>query len=319
MDFLKTLKAPSPVFPNDSNTLVTLSSNASVAEGFQTLISHNILSVPLFDEKTNTYINSLSIVDVILHALAAHNDADEESGVSSAHNTFCEKEHFRCYKARDIAGKSSQAPPPVITNPNVTVDQVVEIMVKTKAHHILALNGEKGKLCNVITQSRIVECISKLFSVDPGLTALGKKTVRELGLGLQDVKSISESAKAADAFRLLADKKVSGIAVLNNSGVLVDNISVRDLRAIKCNAAFLKLLSHTVAEYLQAAHTEFGIPKSVVKCTEHDTYRDVMERLVENKVHRCYVVGGADKLIGVVSMWDLLSELVSFSGTVNAP
>ena len=35
MDFLKTLKAPSPVFPNDSNKLVVLNSDSSIADAFQ--------------------------------------------------------------------------------------------------------------------------------------------------------------------------------------------------------------------------------------------------------------------------------------------
>lgn len=315
MDFLKTLKVPSPVFPNDSNKLVVLRSDSSITDAFQTLISKNILSVPLY-EKNHTYSSSLNIVDVILHALDSHNEVDVESGVSSALNIFGEKEHFRGCKAIDVARKSSQ--PPVITNSNVTIDQVVDIMVKSKAHRVLALNN-KGEVSNVITQSRIIECISMLFGVDPGLTALGERSIQELGMGLHDVISTSERSKAADAFRLLADKNITGMAVLDSSGGLVGNISVRDLRAIKHNAALLKLLSLTVSEYLEVAHNEFNISTSVIKCNLQDSYKTVMDRIVENRIHRCYVVSETNVLIGVVTMWDLLQQLVNFSATVHAP
>jgi len=316
MDFLKTLKVPSPVFPNDSSKLVVINSESNIAEAFQTLISQNILSVPLYDEKNHVYSSSLSIVDVILHALDSHNDADSESEVSSALNIFSEKEHFRNCKAKDIARNKSQ--PPVITTADITIDRVVDIMVKSKVHSVLAVNS-KGELTNVITQSRIVECISMLFGVDPGLTALGGKSVEELAMGLRDVFYVRENTSVAHAFRLLADKNITGMAVLNDSGALVGNLSVRDLRAIKHNAAFLKLLSHSVSEYLEVAHNEFGIPSAVITCGLQASYKSVMERMVENKVHRCYVVSETNALVGVVTMWDLLDQLVNFVNTVHAP
>jgi len=318
MDFLKTLKVPSPVFPNDSNKLIELNDDASVAEGFKTLIAQNILSVPLFDEKTHSYTTSLSMLDVVLHAIDSIGDynSDVASSVSSALSILSEKEHFRAYKAKDIAGKS-QEPIPVISDPQVTIDRVLDIMVKTKAHHVLAVRGKE--LCNVITQSRIVECLSMLFGVDPTFTALGGKTVQELSLGLRNVVSIHDNIRTVDAFRVLAENHITGMAVLNNSGALVGNISVRDLRAIKSNAAFLKLLLLPLSEYLEIAHTEFGVNNVAVKCGVNDTYKTVMERIVENKVHRCYVVSDSCELVGVVTMWDLLNQLVNFSVTTHAP
>jgi len=306
------------VFPNDSSSLVELNGDASVAEGFKLLISQNILSVPLFDEKTHSYTTSLSMLDVVLHAIDSIGDfeADVASGVSSALSVLSEKEHFRAYKAKDIAGKS-QEPIIVISDPQVTIDRVVDKMVKTKAHHVLAVKDKE--LCNVITQSRIVECLSMLFGVDPTFTALGGKTVEELNLGLCDVVSIHDHTKAADAFRMLAEKRITGMAVLSDSGALIGNISVRDLRAIKSNAAFLKLLLLPISEYLEIAHTEFGMSSAVVKCGVNDTYKTVMERIVENKVHRCYIVNESGELAGVVTMWDLLNQLVNFSVTPHAP
>jgi len=316
MDFLKTLKIPSPVFPNDSNKLSYLSGDASIAEGFQTLISNNILSVPLYDEKAHAYIGSLSMLDVVLHALDSLNDTEIDS-VSFAINSISDKEAFRHSKAKDVAGKARQTPP-IITNSNATIDEVVELMVRTKAHHVLGLN-DKGELSNVITQSRIVESVSMLFGIDPVLTALGEKTVQELNMGLREVLHIKESAKASDAFRLLADNHVSGVAVVKDgSKTLIGNISVRDLRVIKGNASFLRLLALPVGEFIEAVRSESIGPKSVVSCGVHDTYRAVMERIVSNKVHRCYVVDNNNELLGVVSLWDLLSKLVSFS-SVNAP
>lgn len=309
MDFLKTLKVPSPVFPNDVNKVSFISSESTIADGFQLLISQNILSVPLYNDSSKKYIGSLSMLDIVIHALSALGDSESES-VSLAVSTLNEKEHFRNYKVKDVAGKARLNIPTV--DSSSTVDVVAKSMVETKAHHVLGLNSD-GELVNVISQSRIVECISSLFGVDPVLTKLGVKTVKELDMGLRDVISIQESDKAANAFRLLAEKNVSGIAVVNSSKQLVGNISVRDLRVIKSNASFLKLLSLPITAYAEAVVTESGVPKSVITCNPQDTYRTVLERVVSNKVHRCYVVNENNELIGVVSLWDLLNQLVSFS------
>jgi len=319
MDFLKTLKAPSPVFPNDTNELIFLNSNASITEGFKVLINNNISSVPIYDEGSNTYTASLSLLDVVLHALdtLSPSDSDDESSILLALTNFCDKIEFRRHKAKDIAERSKKSPP--VVGKNVSIDQVVDIMVKTKAHHVLVRN-ENGTLINVITQTRIIESVGMLFEVDPQLTELGVQTVQKLGLGLRDVISVSENTKTSTAFRTIAENGVSGIAVVDKNDVLIGNISTRDLRAIKHDALFIKLLHLPVLEYLEASHKEYGVPKLLVKSTLEDTYRTVMERIVENKVHRCYIVDKADKLLGVITLWDLLDTLQRFSKpNVHAP
>lgn len=44
----------------------------------QTLISQNVLSVPLFDDKTHSYISSLSMLDVVLHAIDSISDFESD-------------------------------------------------------------------------------------------------------------------------------------------------------------------------------------------------------------------------------------------------
>lgn len=42
--------------------------------------------------------------------------------------------------------------------------------------------------------------------------------------------TVKDTQRAIDAFRIMAEKHVSGLAVVNNRGALVDVISARDLR-----------------------------------------------------------------------------------------
>lgn len=67
------------------------------------------------------------------------------------------------------------------------------------------------------------------------------KTVQELGLGLKEVLTIREDQNAFEAFRLIHAKKVLGIAVVDNNGVLTGNISASDLRVCVISTNFINV------------------------------------------------------------------------------
>lgn len=314
MDFLATIKAPSPVFPNDQNAIVSVSADASVSQGFQVLIKNNILSAPVFDYEQNKYCYMFSLRDVVEHALRVLGEVEFSDENIPAVAFLTEKDHFRNYKVKDIVGRKEKL---VEVGTDITVDKVVELMVHSKAHRVISLNADRS-LNNIITQSRIVECLVQLFDVSPSLGALGKQTVGDLRLATESIISVKESDKAIEAFRLMCQKDVCGLPVLGANNKLVGNISESDLRTIQSNAQYLKLLYMPVCEYLEAMQKhESTLPRarkarSLVKCELTDTYRTVVERVVESKVHRCYVVDGSGTAIGVISLHDLLRALVNF-------
>jgi len=304
MEFLKTLKAPSPVFPNDVNAIVSVCEDATVAQGFETLIKHNILAAPVFDSSKKQYCYMFSMRDVLYHALHILDElqlGDDTPAVAF----LTEKDHFRNYKVKDIAGHFDKL---FEVGTDAPVDKLVELMVTQNVHRIISINPDHS-LSNIITQSRVVECLVQLFDVSPSLGALGKQTVKDLQLAkTSDIVSVRDSEKAINAFRKMHEHKVSALPVLDANGRVVGNISESDLKAIKCNAQYLKLLFLPVSEYLEATGK-----KDLVKCEMIDTYRTVVERVVQAHVHRCYVVDDKCKLIGVVSLHDILRALVRFS------
>jgi CBS-domain-containing membrane protein len=56
----------------------------------------------------------------------------------------------------------------------------------------------------------------------------------------------------------------------------------------------------------------FEIASAVVECVRDSaSSREVIERLVERRARRIYVVNDSDKLVGVVSMADVLRHLIA--------
>lgn len=316
MDFLATIKAPSPVFPNDQNALVSVAADAPVSEAFKVLIKNDFHAAPVFDYTQNKYCYMFSIRDVVHHALKVLEEPQFTDDDVPAITFLTEKDHFRNYKVQDIVGRKE---PLVEVGTDVTVDKVVEFMVNANAHRVVSLNPD-GSLNNIITQSRVTECLVQLFDVSPSLGALGKQTVQDLKLAKTGaIVSIRESDKAIKAFKLMCENNVSGLPVLSSNNTLVGNISEGDLRAIQNNAQYLKLLYLPVSEYLEAmrkdARTQYGPGKgrSQVTCEPTDTFRTVVERVVESRVHRCYVVDGSGAMVGIISLHNILAALVKFS------
>jgi len=317
MDFLATIKAPSPVFPNDQNAIISVGADAPVSQAFQALIKNNILAAPVFDYSKNKYCGMFSMRDVVCHALRVLDETKFVNEDVPSITFLTEKDHFRNYKVQDVISRKEKL---VETGTDITVDKVVELMVRTGAHRVVSLNPN-GSLNNIITQFRVVECLVQLFTVSPSLGKLGKQTIQDLAIAQKDsLITVSEGEKAMQAFKTMCEHNLSGLPVIGNDGTLVGNISESDLRVIQSNAQYLKMLYLPTSEYLEIMKKHMssgpkGTVKPLVKCELIDTYRTVVERIVESQVHRCYVVDHENKLVGVLSLHDILAALVKFSAS----
>jgi CBS domain-containing protein len=53
-----------------------------------------------------------------------------------------------------------------------------------------------------------------------------------------------------------------------------------------------------------------GRPTHMVSCVGSETIADVINKLAENHIHRVYIVDDANKPVGLVSLKDLLAEIL---------
>lgn len=107
-------------------------------------------------------------------------------------------------------------------------------MARISSHRVAILNAER-KVTGLITQSMVISLL------DQHLDRLGAlasaHTVEEMCPGLYDeLRLVHETDMALSAFKLMVSNNVSGLAVVNAAGELVDTISVRDLRGMGATA-----------------------------------------------------------------------------------
>jgi CBS domain-containing protein len=133
----------------------------------------------------------------------------------------------------------------------------------------------------------------------------------ELGLATKPVVKVLDTDSTLDAFRTMNTRHISGLAIVNSSGVIVGNTSASDLKLFIAKPSF-RLLRMAVFQYLNIIRRSVikeGAP--VVSVHASDTLGKAIAKLSATAMHRIFVVDEHNKPIGVVSLSDILHQAVT--------
>jgi len=143
-------------------------------------------------------------------------------------------------------------------------------------------------------------------------------------LGFKSVVTVRDTDVTYKAFKLMIEKKVTGVAVVDANGKLIGNISVSDFKFAEFEHRFWDLLGSPVLKYLEQvtdkpesnirSHLfswlkESGKPPIVVSVKENDTLGTVIKFLTFYNIHRLFITDNNGKPIGVVSLYDVLKAV----------
>jgi len=332
--FFKAIKCNNSFFPNyNSSGLVSIKEDSTLPEVFEKLITNRILSVPVVNNEDKV-VSLFSMLDLVCYFV---NEFSEEQlkGLNSKktsefffhYSTLKErKSELLSERTLNVCKKEIkdfQNLDPLFTiEDGVDVFEAIKILVKSGAHRVVVHNKKDGKLTGLITQSRILEFIgtSILDTVDEA-----SQSIAELNLGLKRVISIDEKDMAINAFKLMNEKKISAVAVVDESGVLIGNISANDLKLVGYNLEYFSYLSRPTREYLlwvndQSSKTSIRSQILLqekqsdrdllaITCNVDNTLAFVIKSLNLYHVHRLYIIDKDRRPIGVISIHDILEKL----------
>src|SRR5699024_7256466 len=86
------------------------------------------------------------------------------------------------------------------------------LTLSSSTHHISVVD-ENG-ISSIITQGTLFRYLAEQGPENLG--SIVKKTVGELQFGIKPVVSVHPDAIALDAFKLMAEKKIGGVAIVEN-------------------------------------------------------------------------------------------------------
>lgn len=182
--------------------------------------------------------------------------------------------------------------------------ECVKLMVQKHGHRVFLIDGN---VCTgVVSPSAI---LSVLVEDKTALDAhqLGQ-SIDRWGLGRRrPVHSVNSSSSVLDAFRLMVEQRVTGLAVMQGAHV-IGGVSASDVKLVLRHGG--ALLAKTVAELIKLErHAGVAPPRPVVLDHTH-TVGALLEAFGRNKVSRVWLAERDGTISSTISYSDVMVQLL---------
>jgi CBS domain-containing protein len=289
--------------------------NDTVRDVFKGLIQHNFSSCPVLQKTKNKWYGFLDIANIVKF-IVQHFGEPTLSGENTNIMTLLEEtENFKDIQVNDLM----KNPLGILTpyHPiyvGYSLFSAYEVMARSNLHRLAVVDSRRA-LVSVITQSQLVELTFRNIAL---LGAKRSKLVKNMPYNLHEVYHVKPNDLALRAFSLMSEKNVSGVAVIDEDGSLVDQISMRDLKAMAPDGRLFWRLYKSVHEYLEnVKHSRTdpqagARPRQVITVTPDDTLETVLGLLVMNRIHRVYIVESKSNMkpLGLITLRDVMLEAI---------
>lgn len=277
-----------------SAKLVVLDTQLLVKKAFFSLLVNNVRAAPLWDSTKRQYVGMLTITDFINILRHYYEDADDE-GMRELENQRIET--WRCIL-------NSDEKPLFHTFPNQSLMEAIKILVQSKVHRLPVVEEETMNVLFVITHKRILKYLHQNFDTVPKPSFM-TKTIGDLRIGTyENVATATPETTVIEALNTFVERMVSAVPIVEN-GKVIDIYAKADVFSLAKEKAYIDL-DITLRKALEDRSEFF---ERFLTCTLDDTLESVITRIVNETVHRIIVVDSQDRVLGVISLSDILKYL----------
>jgi CBS domain-containing protein len=285
--------------------LVLIGSERFLERALSRINSHNIQCLPVVSDQGKGIIGTIDVLDIIQQLIDTFDkNADRtiqqslrrdfmNRPVSSllSQNSYVISSAASLYMAIGYMIKLNQ-------DRFVVVDRKVEGDVQQ-----LSLNNPEMDVDGLFTLHDVVRFLvqnSLLMRQEPDF----HKSLHELGLGQNQPKIVKHSVIAADAFRQIGRNCCMGLAVVDDNGSLIGNLSASDLKGVTRNNC--PILNSSVQEFITRDQKR-GWWERPISIDLNDSLYHTIHQFVSLGIHRMYVVDDQHRPIGEVSLRDVMN------------
>jgi len=293
-----------------ANTVFVAERTDKLIDVFKGLVRHNFLSVPILQKTGRKWYGFIDMADIVSYIVDIFG-ANKLQTTQDYWALFEKEESLRNKTVNDVAKYPLNRRNPFHpVKSGYSLFFVIEALARERDLHRIPVVDDERQLLNLITQSQVVRFLFE------NLGKMGdkiKKPVRMMDCALKDVIMISESQPAIEAFSKMTTENISGIAVVDETHKLTGTLSLRDLKAIAPDATLFWRLYQPTREFISRLNSEYGEsrPRTPQFCTPDDTLESVITKLAEHKIHRLFVVDNLKVPVGVISLKDILMQLMA--------
>jgi len=277
--------------------LTCIDSMDTVLEALQVLKQGNIVSAPVWDKERSTFLGFIDVLDIIcliFDKMTVDDILNEKGSVQSKISSMQIKE------AANIS-ESNPWCPVYIGKPLLSV---MDMFSSGGQLYRVPIADEQGKVVSIISQSKVVEFLNDIIK------QFGNAAERSVGecFSPKFVASIHFDDLVINAFLKITETGLHGLAVIDDDGVLVGNISASDMKSVIIDNLCAGLKEPVSVVMKRSAET-FERPFRAMYCFTTDTLQQVLQIFTTEQIHRLYIVDAEKKLLGVISLGDIIDVL----------
>jgi len=286
----------------------------TIVDVWKGLIKNNFWSCPVLQKTKNKYYGFVDLMD-ILHTIIELYGKQRLEEDSDFWDGNAKDEIFQAKTVKDVMTypMSRENPFHPVTK-GYSLFAAFELLAREHGLHRVPVVDSERKLVNMITQTQIVQFLNKNINK---IGSIKDKPITMLPSAKSTVIRIHENETTIEAFKLMHYKDISGVAVINDDGKLVGAISHSDLKLIQADGRMFWRLYQTVKNFLLKNRKEgYDRPHHPVIADANETIESALKKFEESHVHRMFVVDEHKKPIGVISLKDILLEIISVESLI---
>ncbi|KAG7663655.1 SDS23 [[Candida] subhashii] len=295
----------------ESNKLISISSSDSVQSAFETLLSHNLTSVPVsINQEDPTDLRNCLTFDysdlntyllLIMNKIPLSELSIDEIGSPT---DDIEKKHEIIIQTINKAKKGEEVPVEFIIklhpkNPFIkfTESDLLSIVMETLGNgvHRIAITDESGdKITGILSQRRLIRYMWENARRFPSLDFYLTSTLQDLKIGSNNPITIYEDQLLIEALLKMFNERVSSLAVIDRTRSLVGNISIVDVKNVT-SSKNSHLLFKSVLNFVSYNLSQKGIEEGqdqfpIFHVDQQSSLGRVIAKLVATQSHRLWIV-----------------------------
>lgn len=280
-------------------TIVKVEIDDLATEVLHILMTEGFQSAPVMEGRRCVgFIDMLTLVNYLVNS----NHLGATTGTPSWAKLWQTRRELRSSKVRDVMGLKYYAA--TLMAPDVVYEYqstfaAMEVMADSGAHRLAVYNNRVDrKLVGILTQSMV---ISELRQRQHLVSTLLNRKVSDCTSFWKTVTTIQDTDNAINAFKKMANKHVTGLAIVNEDGVMEDTISATDLKGIGAQGEHFDNLFHNVRVFKEetrkiipqvaprAHYSGKATPIGPIAVSPDDTLTDVLDKMDDGNIHRVWV------------------------------
>lgn len=281
-----------------STKIVVFDTRLRVKKAFFALVTNGIRAAPLWDHSRQELVGMLTITDFI--NILRHHYKSPIVGMDELENQTIGQ--WRDSEKKVATLKSAL----VQIDPRQSLYDAVKKLVEGKIHRLPVIDNTTGNPLYILTHKRLLHFLYTNF-LDKQQPAYMRKSIGELGIGtFDDIATACETTPIILALNTFHERRVSALPIINAAGQAVDIYAKFDVINLAAERSYNNLDITLKQALLHRAPTF----ERVHTCLLSETLCTIVQRLVVKTVHRLIVVDEDQKVIGIVSLSDILKFLV---------